>query len=91
MKYDDDENHTEVDALYFDGYAIAERQLEGLAIKVFDDHGTVGIEADWPKSCNRTIMIERAIDHVKYQDVFSLTEEMTDDDGFIDWDDKNVE
>lgn len=87
MKIIDDADSTTcpVDALYFDGYSIAERLLEGLPIKItLTPEGNLDAHADWPKGIDGNHWRDIAIEFALYHDCFSTTPEMKDDDGFID-------
>ncbi len=84
MRYDEHDQTHQVEELWFDGYSIAERQLEGLPIKVtIGSGGALEISADWPKGTDAKYWTKVACDFAQDQDVFSTTAEMNDDDGFI--------
>lgn len=84
-KYAGDDDHLEaVDALYFDGYHIGERLLEGLPIKVtLDDAGGLQCTADWPKGLEKAHWSARAAEFAAEYDCFSVDEHLLDDDGVI--------
>lgn len=85
MAYDENEKLVSVDALYFDGYHIAERQLEGLLIKVELSHFGQDIEitADWPKSTDAAYWIKHATVYAATSDSLSTKVDLSDDGGFI--------
>ncbi len=86
MQYDANDNEVPADALYFDGYSIGERQLEGLAIKVaMNADGTdIEISADWPQGVSKSHWLPIAKKFALQNDVFSTTSALDNDDGFID-------
>ena len=84
--YDQNENPVDVEALYFDGYSIGERQLEGLVIKVEMSKtipNDLYVSADWPKGLNTGYWTAEAKKFALQNDVFSTTPELDNDDGFI--------
>lgn len=82
---DNDEEIAEVEALYFDGYLIGERRLEGLPIKVQINHlaDEIVISANWPKGVDGAYWATIAKEFVMEHDCFSTTPELDNDDGFI--------
>ncbi len=82
-----DENQ-EVDALWFDGYLIGERRLEGLPIKVMVNHlaDELVIEANWPKGMDAVYWTAQAKEFALQHDCFSTTEELDNDDGYLEMD-----
>lgn len=84
MAYDENDNTREVNELWFDGYEIGERQLEGLPIKVTLNESGIQASADWPKGVDAKHWTSVAIDFAQDHDVFATTMELADDDGFID-------
>ena len=86
FKYTDDGLHTkEVDALYFDGYYVSERLLEDLPIQVTltEDRSDILISADWPKGIDADHMAAGAKKFALFNDIFSTTPELDNDDGYI--------
>jgi len=84
--YPEDDLHTkEVDALYFDGYHVSERLLEGLPIKVTltDDKSDIIISAAWPMGVDTNYMAAGAKKFALFNDIFSTTPELDNNDGFI--------
>ena len=88
MAFDADDVARPVDALYFDGYCIGERRLEGLPIKIAltPDGKALEVTADWPRGLDVEHWTELAREHALEADVLSRTPEMADDDGFIEFD-----
>jgi hypothetical protein len=86
MQFDENDNEISADALYFDGYSIGERQLEGLPIKVtLNAAGTdIEITANWPRGASKSHWAPIAKQFALQNDVFSTTPELDNDDGFID-------
>lgn len=76
-------NSEKVDVLYFDGYAIGERLLEGLVLGVTVTDGVIKVHAVWPRGVDAKYWEGIATDFAKYNDVFSTTPDLNDDDGFI--------
>lgn len=76
-----------VSALYFDGYRIAERLLEGLPIKVEVENGEFKISADWPAGADVQHYTAGALKFLRFAgnlgEEFSTTPELDNDDGFI--------
>lgn len=85
MRYvgDSGDECEEVPALWFDAYALQERIMEGLPVKITIVEGQVHAEADWPGFIEAAHMNKLATEFAKNQDVFSATPELVDDDGFI--------
>lgn len=91
MAYFDDthgESIKEVNALYFDGYRVSEKILEGLPIKVTIENGKLVVSADWPSWVNSEHMISDALEYITSTaipmvDDFSTTPELDNADGFI--------
>jgi hypothetical protein len=88
MQYDENDNIIPADQLYFDGYEIGERQLEGEPIKVTlnaaaDD---IVISADWPPGACKTYWTPIAKKFALQHDIFSTTAKLDNDDGFIEFD-----
>lgn len=86
MQYDANDNEVPADALYFDGYSIGERRLEGLVIKVTmtTDGSDIDISASWPRSVSKSHWLPIAKEFALQNDVFSTTPALDNDDGFID-------
>lgn len=76
-----------VSALYFDGYHIADRLLEGLPIKVEIEKGQFKISADWPKGINAEHCTAGALKFLRFAcnlgEEFSTTPELDNNNGFI--------
>lgn len=82
--YDEHDRLHDVDALYFDGYHIAERLLEGLPIRIsLDAGGNLVASADWPRGVDGAHWAREAVEFARDHDVFSTTPAMKDDDGVI--------
>lgn len=83
----DDDTVVPVDALYFDGYDIAERVLEGLLIKVTVVNGKPQLAAKWPHGVDinyYTLVANRFLKDMATQECeFSTTPDLQDDSGFI--------
>lgn len=86
MQYDANDNEVPADALYFDGYEIGERQLEGLDIKVTmtADGSDIEISADWPPEMSASYWLPIAKEFALQHDIFSTSPKLDNDDGFID-------
>ncbi len=79
-----EEETAEVDALWFDGYLIGERLLEGLPIKVTltKDGSDIKIQADWPKGIAVRYWSQEAKEFALQHDYFYTTEDLDNDEGF---------
>jgi len=87
MKIIDDETFVETDQLWIDGYDVGDRLLEGLPIKITlsDDKQSLQVTAEWPNGIDVGYWTEMTLSHIKDADCFSLTAELADDAGFIDF------
>lgn len=92
-KITDDEKVVPVDALYFDGYDIAERVLEGMVIKVTLQDGKPQLAAKWLHGVDThyyTLVANRYLKDMAIQECeFSTTPDLQDDSGFITLDSQN--
>ena len=92
-KIQEDDQVVPVDALYFDGYDIAERVLEGMVIKVTLKDGKPQLAAKWPHGVDinyYTLVANRYLKDMAIQECeFSTTPDLEDDSGFIIFDSQN--
>lgn len=75
------------EALFFDGYQIAERLLEGCVFKVELKNGELKVAPveDWPRGLLQEYWIHEALHWLRCGYELSTTPDMKNDDGFIEF------
>lgn len=82
-----EENATEVDALYLDGYGFGDRLLEGVPFKITVENGELKASCldKYQKGIQWKYWEEVCVQHALQDDCFSTTADLDNDDGFIEF------
>lgn len=80
----DDDHIVEVEELFFDGYNIGDRRLEGLPIRLTIRGDELVCNADWPPGMETTYWGNLGVRFAEQHDCFSTTPDLDNDDGWID-------